>query len=469
VPLPPPKLSYIMSDTITAIATGLVPCGIGVIRVSGDDAFSVAEAIFTARSGAPVSDFNSHTVHYGSLIDLVDGEKIDDVLLTVFRAPGSYTGEDVVEISCHGGLATMRKALEATLRAGARLAEPGEFTKRAFLNGRLDLAQAEAVNDLIRAGTDGAQRIARMQLDGGLSCRVEELEDGLMSVLARIEASIDFPDDVEEPEREAVSESLRETADGIAELIQTFSRGRIYREGIRMVIAGRPNVGKSSLLNALLREARAIVTPVPGTTRDTIEETLSIRGIPIVAIDTAGLRESADAVEQIGVERAEQSLAAADLIHFVFDASEGLTEEDSNLLARMPERPVIVAANKIDLLPVSERKIPAIAAARGAPLVPVSALTGDGLDDLEAAIESLVGGGGITAESVLVSNARHKEALESAAASLDQAIATLQSRAPFDLASVDLMAARAYLGEITGETASEDLVDRIFSEFCIGK
>lgn len=468
MPLPRPKLSYIMSDTITAIATGLAPCGIGVLRVSGDDAFSVAEAIFTVRSGAPVSDFPSHTVHYGLLVDPTSAEEIDHVILTVFRAPGSYTGEDVVEISCHGGLATVRKALEATLRAGARLAEPGEFTKRAFLNGRLDLAQAEAVNDLIRAGTDGAQRIARMQLDGGLSRRVEDLEDGLMSVLARIEASIDFPDDVEEPERQAVLESLRETAGGIAELIQTFSRGRIYREGIRMVIAGRPNVGKSSLLNALLREARAIVTPIPGTTRDTIEETLSIRGIPIVAIDTAGLRESADAVEQIGVERAEQSLAAADLILFVFDAYEGLTEEDSSLLARMPERPVIVAANKIDLLPADEREIPAVAAG-GAPMLQVSATTGEGLDDLEAAIESLVGGGGIATDSVLVSNARHKEALESAAASLDQAIATLKSGEPFDLASVDLMAARAYLGEITGETASEDLVDRIFSEFCIGK
>ena len=455
-------------QTIAAIATPFGTAGIGVIRISGPEALAVASRVLTCKSGADVADLASHTVHLG---DVAAGaaEVVDEALITVFSAPHSYTGEDVVEVSCHGGTVVLRRVLEAALQAGARMAEPGEFTKRAFLNGKLDLAQAEAVNDLIRARTDAAQRVALRQLEGRLSARVRDLTSRLTGMLARIEASIDFPDDVPEPSRAELAGTVRSALSEVNDLLASAERGRVYREGARMVIAGRPNVGKSSLLNALLRESRAIVTPVPGTTRDVIEETINVLGVPIVAADTAGLRETHDEVERIGVERAEVSLETADLVLYVVDLAEGITEEDQHLLKRLLPRPAIVVLNKSDLADqpdpsdVVRRLLPEV------PVVRISALTGYGLADLESGIADLLTGGAVSAESPTVSNLRHKLSLEVAARCLANALETLAGIEALDLTSGDLMAARAALGEITGETATEDILDRIFSEFCVGK
>jgi tRNA modification GTPase len=334
-------------DTITAIATPVGSGGIGVIRVSGTEAVNVASRIFT---GSDPHTFSPNTAHHGTLIYPGTRDDIDDVIFTFFRAPRSYTGEDVIEISCHGGISTVKAALNAVLDAGARLAEPGEFTRRAFLNGKIDLAQAEAVNDLIRSRTDEARKVALRQLDGKLSAGISDINHGILGVIAAVEASIDFPEDVPEPEMEWVRDEVENARGEVDKLIKSFGRGRIYREGLRVVIAGRVNVGKSSLLNALLRHARAIVTPIPGTTRDVIEENLEIQGIPIVAIDTAGLRDTSDPVEKIGVELSHQSIESADLVLLVLDASTELTEEDTALLEKVKNMPVIVVMNKIDLL-----------------------------------------------------------------------------------------------------------------------
>ena len=314
------------------------------------------------------------------------------MVLTVFRSPHSYTGEDVAEFSCHGGIAVLKRALEAVLAAGARLAEPGEFTKRAFLNGKIDLAQAEAVNDLIRARTDGARRVALSQLDGALSGRVGAARDRILGVIAAIEAAVDFPDDVDEPDRAWLEAEIGAARESVEALLRSFNTGRVYREGLRVVIAGRVNVGKSSLLNALLRHARAIVTPIPGTTRDVIEESLEIRGIPIVALDTAGLRATDDPIERIGVELAERSLESADLILLVLDVSEGMRGEDAELTERFREKPAIVVLNKIDLLPEGARglvtKEYVERLGRSLPAVQTCASSGKGIEELEDAIAS---------------------------------------------------------------------------------
>lgn len=469
----PWKANYQMiTDTIAAIATPIGSGGIGVIRISGPGALEAASRTF-GSSSAIIESFATHTAHYGPLHHPQTSQHIDDVVLTVFRAPRSYTGEDVVEISCHGGITTVRAVLEAVLAAGPRLAEPGEFTRRAFFNGKLDLAQAEAVNDLIRAQTDEARKVALRQLDGKLSEQVREAGDRVLGVIAAVEASIDFPDDVPEPETEWIESELGEALSEVDRMLRSFGAGRIFREGLRVVIAGKVNVGKSSLLNALLRHARAIVTPIPGTTRDVIEEGLEIRGIPVVAIDTAGLRDTQDPVERIGVELTQQSLNEADIVLVVFDATDGVREEDIELTARVSDKHVIGVLNKIDLLSGDATDI-AVSEfcdklGRSVPIVRTSASSGQGIDQLEDEIAALAATHGLGSESVMVSNVRHKQALESASSSLRQALDTLSRREPIDLLSVDLQAARNSLGLITGETASEDLLDRIFSEFCIGK
>lgn len=447
------------TDTIAAIATPIGSAGIGVIRVSGSEALGIASKIFSKG----VTELPTHTVHHGTLIDPKTGAAIDDVVLTLFRAPASYTGEDVVEISCHGGIAILKHALSATLDAGARLAEPGEFTKRAFLNGKIDLAQAEAVNDLIRAQTDEARKVALRQLDGALSKRVGEINFRILGVIAAVEAAIDFPDDVPEPEPDWIKSELDGARDDINDLLSSFGRGRVYREGLRLVIAGRVNVGKSSLLNALLRHARAIVTPIPGTTRDVIEESLEINGIPIVAMDTAGLRATEDPVEKIGVERTRESMQSADMVLLVLDATGELSV---SLPGECEGKPAIVVINKVDLVPEDKRK--AISIESHMPVVMTSASTGMGIENLENKIAEIAAAS-TAGESVLVSNTRHQRLLISASESLEQALGTLDRNEPIDLLSVDLTAARNSLGLITGESASEDLLDRIFSEFCIGK
>jgi tRNA modification GTPase len=470
-------MDNLLDDTIAAIATPIGEGGIGIVRISGRNALNVAECMFRTISGVPVSGLPTHTAHYGQAQDPVTHEQIDDGVLTVFRTPRSYTGEDSVEISCHGGVVPVRRVLEAALRGGARLAEPGEFTKRAFLNGRLDLAQAEAVLDIIRARTDEALRLARLQFGGVLSSRIRMLREETLRILAGIEASIDFPEDVGEADPASIAASIRGAISHVASLLDTADRGKIFREGIQTVIAGRTNVGKSSLMNALVRESRAIVTPIPGTTRDVIEESINIRGIPVRTIDTAGVREASDEIEKIGVDRARRSVEQADLVLAVLDAADGFTKEDKALLSGLAGKRFIVVVNKVDLVREADADALAekVCAWVGKKLscevrvAKTAAPSNEGIVELEDAIAETVMAGGISLDGAVVSNVRHRRALEDAKAALDLALQTAESGMPVDCISIDLKAAADSLGLITGETVTDDVIDRIFSEFCIGK
>jgi tRNA modification GTPase len=396
-------------------------------------------------------------------------EKLDECVLTYFAAPRSYTGEDVVELACHGSNLVLAQVLNALIAGGARLAAPGEFTQRAFLNGRLDLAAAEAVIDVIRARTDAALRVATGQLSGRLSREIAELRLALITLLAEIEAAIDFPDDVDPPEDAEVAAraaGVRERAQG---LLRTADAGRLYREGAALVLAGRPNVGKSSLLNALLGEARAIVTEIPGTTRDVIEESLSLRGIPVRAIDTAGLRETEDTVEALGVERTRAQLAAADLVVWLLEAPSGLTPEDERIARELAGRRVVVVCNKIDQGDAVDPAAVAALLGDAIPVLPISALTGEGLEQLQDTLAETLLGGDLAPESVWVSNSRHQARLLAAVESLDLAVEAAE--AGFDQAAIalDLKLAAETLGEITGETVTEETISQIFARFCVGK
>lgn len=440
------------------------------MRVSGPAAFPIADILF---AGPPYfkPPHHGHSMHVGYVIDPKLGEKVDHCVLLCFRSPHSYTGEDVVELSCHGGAVTLRRVLSLALQSGARMAEPGEFTMRAFLNGRLDLSQAEAVCDLIRARTEAAQRIAVAQLDGRLSREICSIRDELMGVLAAIEASIDFSDEIGELDVAAALKRMRAASDRIERLIQSAQYGRVYREGARVVIVGRPNVGKSSLLNALLGADRAIVTPIAGTTRDVIEEGANIEGIPLVAIDTAGLRETSDPVEVIGVKRAEETLRSSSLALFVLDASSGFMEADHYIAKRLSDIKAIWVANKIDRLDAERHSETVSEIASKDPaktVIAVSATTGEGLDDLQRAIVRQLTGSALT-EQTVVNNLRHEEALRQALGSLKQAIKTAESSMPSDFISIDVRGALDALGLVTGDTATEDLIHRIFQDFCIGK
>lgn len=450
-------------DTICALATPPGTGGLGVIRLSGPSAFAIADAVTVSPRNTPSASYAGHTLHRAKVMD-TGGETIDDVLLAVFHAPRSYTGEDVVEVSAHGGPVPLRRILARLLDCGARLARPGEFTQRAFLHGKMDLAQAEAVGDIIAAQTDEAHRLAQRQGEGRLSRQVAQIRDIILGVLARIEASIDFPEDVGELDTSFCENELCRADTQIATLLQTADRGILYRQGLKVVLAGRPNVGKSSLLNALLRAARAIVTPIPGTTRDVIEETLNLRGIPIRALDTAGLRETEDLVERLGVERTRESLAGADFVLLVLDATVGETPEDAALRAELATRPHLVVWNKWDLV--------APPAPNNGGAIPVSAATGWNIEALEDAIaEAVLGGQAAPSESeaAVVTHARHRHALEAARASLTEARGTLAAGLPADFVAIDVRGALTALGEITGETATEDVIAEIFSRFCIGK
>ncbi|HIE50611.1 MAG TPA: tRNA uridine-5-carboxymethylaminomethyl(34) synthesis GTPase MnmE [Armatimonadetes bacterium] len=452
-------------DTIVAISTPPGRGAMGIIRLSGPQATAVADALFRGR-GRP-SEFPSHTVHFGRL---VDGEEVvDEVLLTVFRAPHSYTGEDVVEISCHGSPVVLRRVLYLAVRQGARLAEPGEFTKRAFLNGKMDLAQAEAVMDVVCAQTELSARAAMSQLEGHLSRRVEELRQQLIDFLAHLEAALDFTDEdieiISPTEQRQRAEAL---LGELRRLAASAEKGKVLREGVTTVIAGRPNVGKSSLMNLLLREDRVIVTPVPGTTRDVVEDLVNIRGLPLRLLDTAGLRPTEDLVEREGVSRTQTWLERADLVLLVLDRSEPLQAEDRLALTAVAGRPTVVVLNKSDLPPRLEtqevaRRLPQ------APQVLLSALTGAGLSELEAAIERLVWEGGVEPGDVLVTNVRHQRALEEAAEYMERVLETLAVGYSEELVAVDLRGALRCVGEIVGETLTEDIIHRIFSTFCIGK
>jgi tRNA modification GTPase len=437
-----------------------------VIRISGKQALAVADKIFQPAGKNPQksSAATTHTIHYGQIVRR--GEAVDEVLLAVLRAPRTFTREDTVEISCHGGILPAKLVLDSILENGARLAEPGEFTRRAFLNGRLDLTQAEAVADLIHSRTELALAAANEQLAGKLSQRINQLRDDMMKTLAHVEAHIDFPDEDIAPETRA--QLVRRLENGVAfmdELLRTANEGQILRRGIRAAIVGRPNAGKSSLLNQLLGHDRAIVSHIPGTTRDTIEETASIRGLPVVFIDTAGLREALDEIEVEGVRRSRESLARAELILHVLDASEPLTGADENYLAEFAGKKRILVRNKTDL-PV-KLNLPETVSA---PVVDVCCLSGQGLEALKDAVKNLVWAGKIEAGMLQVMiNSRHQEALGRAREATLRTIEALRADLSLELVALDLHIAVNAVGEIVGKTATEDLLDSIFSQFCIGK
>ncbi|MBI5774798.1 MAG: tRNA uridine-5-carboxymethylaminomethyl(34) synthesis GTPase MnmE [Verrucomicrobia bacterium] len=455
-----------LDDTIAAIATPLGEGGLAVIRLSGPQALAVADQCFlpAGKTAPKPSTATSHTLHYGKIHHA--GRAVDEVMLAVMRAPRSFTREHVVEISCHGGLLAARAVLEAALASGARLAEPGEFTKRAFLNGRLDLAQAEAVADLIHARTELALAAAGEQLAGKLSQRIHQLRDDLMRTLAHVEAHIDFPDeDIAPDTRGQLIDRLEQAVTFMEELLRTAREGQILRRGIRAAIVGRPNAGKSSLLNQLLGHDRAIVSPVAGTTRDTIEETADIRGLPVIFVDTAGLRESADDIEREGVRRSHEALARADLILHVLDAAAPLTAADENYFAQFSGKKRILVLNKMDL----PRKL-ALPAETKSPAVEVCCLTRQGIEALKDALKELVWAGEIRAEMLQVMiNARHQDALQRARHATIQTVGALRDNLTLEIAAMELRIAANAAGEIVGATSTEDLLDSIFSQFCLGK
>lgn len=450
--------------TIAGIATSASLSSISVIRLSGEAALASTSEVFRGLNGRPLLDIRPFSIRYGHILDEAD-RIIDEVLVSYFRGPKSYTGEDVVEISCHGGPLPVRRILERILAQGVRLAQPGEFTKRAFLNGRIDLSQAEAVVDIIESRTDAALRAANDQSRGKLSRRIRELRTQLMDVMARIEVTLDFPDDeLDRASDQRLAEALEEIRLQVDLLLASAETGKLLREGLKVVIAGKPNVGKSSLLNALLEEQRAIVTEIPGTTRDLIEEYINLEGIPLRLTDTAGIRETTDIVEALGVERSRQSMTEADLVILVLDLSRHLSSEDLELLDATQGRRRIILLNKEDLPKVAD-----IPAAILEEATIISALNNYGLDQLRERIREMSLKDSAGFDETLVTAARHKEALHQAEQSLREAVEAIHQAVPMDLVTIDVHAAWSALGEIIGDTLQDDLVDRIFSGFCIGK
>ena len=457
-------------DTIAAISTPPGEGGIGIVRISGEEAFEIADKVYKLGS-KKLSNQETHTIHYGGIVDPKTTEQIDEVMVTVMREPKTYTREDVIEINCHGGVMAVNKVLQVVLASGARLAEPGEFTKRAFLNGRIDLSQAEAVMDVIRAKTDKAMHMAINQLDGNLSNLITRLRQDILETLAQVEVNIDYPeyDDVEEMTSQLLIEKATTVKAHVNELLQTASQGKILRDGLTTAIIGRPNVGKSSLLNVLLKEEKAIVTDVPGTTRDVIEDFVSVKGVPLRLIDTAGIRETEDIVEKIGVERSRKALSEAELILLVFNQSEPLSEEDELLIQATNDQKRIVILNKIDLgTKLDRNKLETLISGDG--VVETSIVTAEGLDELEQHIADLFFSGQ-TAErdATYVSNVRHIALLEEAEESLANVIEGIEAGMPVDLVQMDMTHAWDLLGEITGESVQDELITQLFSQFCLGK
>lgn len=452
-------------ETIAAISTMVGESGVSIIKVSGDRAKEYVAGIFRPKSGGDFMTTKPWRIQYGHIVDLETEEPVDEVLVSFFQAPKSFTAEDVVEISCHGGRVATESVLQQVFRAGARPAEPGEFTKRAFLNGRIDLSQAEAVIDIINAKTDLAMKSAMQQSEGRLSREIADLRRELLDILAFIEVTVDFPEeDLEETTGAKVSLRLEELMARVHELLRTAGEGKILREGLKLAIIGKPNVGKSSLLNALLMENRAIVTDIPGTTRDVIEEYLNIDGIPIRITDTAGIRETEDLVERLGVDRSRSIIDEADLIVLVLDRSRPLDEEDKDIIRYIGDRKRITLLNKTDLqevLVINQEEV--------GDTIHISAINGFGIEALKRKIKTLFFHGALEIQDAMVTNRRHKEALMRSSAKMAEAKEAVDSGISLDLASIDISAAWNYFGEITGDTLSEDLVDKIFSDFCIGK
>ncbi|PPA68474.1 tRNA uridine-5-carboxymethylaminomethyl(34) synthesis GTPase MnmE [Jeotgalibacillus proteolyticus] len=458
-------------DTIAAISTPMGEGAIAIVRLSGDEAFAIADRVFRGMGGKQLESVPSHTIHYGHIVEPSTSAVVEEVMVSVMKGPKTFTREDVIEINCHGGLVTVNQVLQLLLKQGARLAEPGEFTKRAFLNGRIDLSQAEAVMDLIRAKTDRAMSVAMGQMEGRLSKLVQSLRQEILEILAQVEVNIDYPeyDDVEEMTLSMMTEKSAYVRSELQKLLRTSEQGKILRDGLSTVIIGRPNVGKSSLLNSLVHENKAIVTDVPGTTRDVIEEYVNVRGVPLKLVDTAGIRETEDIVERIGVERSRKVLKEADLILLVLNHAEELSEEDRRLFEAVKGMDFIVIVNKTDLpqsLNIDEVK----ELAAHHPLVATSLLKEQGVDELEEAIASLFFAGSLDAkDSTYVSNSRHIALLHQALQTIEEAIGGAEMGTPVDMVQIDLRRTWEILGEIIGDTVQESLIDQLFSQFCLGK
>ena len=457
-----------MDETIAAIATAYGEGGIGIVRISGEKALPILEEIF--EFAGEHNEIISRRMSYGRIVDREEGRLIDECMAVYMKAPRTYTTEDIVEINCHGSMISLKNTLDLVLKKGARLAEPGEFTKRAFLNGRIDLSQAEAVMDLISARTDRSFDIAASQLEGQLSLRIRKIRSALLDLLVNITVNLDYPDeDIEELTLQSVGDEVSLIGDMIEKLMATADSGRMIREGLRVVITGRPNVGKSSLMNGLLRENRAIVTNVPGTTRDTIEEAMNLRGIPVYLVDTAGIHDTEDQVEKLGIERSKDAFNQADLIILVLDSSDDLTEDDLLLLEHIGNRRCLVLLNKQD---IGNRIDAALIRSRlpQCDLIETAVTDGRGLTEVEDRIEALVMGGELKQESsVMVNNVRHIDLLRQALEDLRRAEQMAAASEPLDLIEVDVRSAYDALGEIIGETVSDTVLDEVFSRFCLGK
>ncbi|HGX3056435.1 TPA: tRNA uridine-5-carboxymethylaminomethyl(34) synthesis GTPase MnmE [Staphylococcus aureus] len=456
-------------DTITSISTPMGEGAIGIVRLSGPQAVEIADTLYKGKH--LLNDVPSHTINYGHIIDPESKEVVEEVMVSVLRAPKTFTREDIIEINCHGGILTINRVLELTMTYGARMAEPGEFTKRAFLNGRIDLSQAEAVMDFIRSKTDRASKVAMNQIEGRLSDLIKKQRQSILEILAQVEVNIDYPeyDDVEDATTEFLLEQSKEIKQEINRLLDTGAQGKIMREGLSTVIVGKPNVGKSSMLNNLIQDNKAIVTEVAGTTRDVLEEYVNVRGVPLRLVDTAGIRETEDIVEKIGVERSRKALSQADLILFVLNNNEALTQEDYTLYEVVKNEDVIVIVNKMDLeqnIDINEVKD----MIGDTPLIQTSMLKQEGIDELEIQIRDLFFGGEVQNQDMTyVSNSRHISLLKQARQTIQDAIDAAESGVPMDMVQIDLTRTWEILGEIIGETASDELIDQLFSQFCLGK
>ncbi|HBO84345.1 MAG TPA: tRNA uridine-5-carboxymethylaminomethyl(34) synthesis GTPase MnmE [Deltaproteobacteria bacterium] len=462
--------SFKSADTITAIATPSGEGGIGIVRISGSQSIKISAELFKPKK--PVKEFKSHCLYYGTIINPLNNSPIDDGLLTIMKSPHSYTGEDIVEIHCHGGSLILQRVLETVLKCGARIAEPGEFTKRAFLNNKMDLAQAEAVIDIIRAKTDLALEAARKHLSGRLSEKINAAKEDLVNLLCHIEAELDFPDeeDIGSLSNIGINSRIENSIAAINNFLSTYEEGKILLNGLKAIIIGRANVGKSSLLNILLKEERAVVTPMPGTTRDIIEEVINIKGIPVRLMDTAGLRETKDAVEEIGIRFTMERLKKAQLVLFVVDAAQDDISEDLKLFEKVETgKKIIMVFNKMDIADkYSMDKLTKSFAGRS--IVKISARKGNGIDELRNAIYlSAVGQSAGDVQDVIITNARHKKSLDKALDNLKSAQDAIKNDLSREFLACEIKGAIDCLGEIIGETTSDDILERIFSQFCIGK
>lgn len=456
-------------DTITSISTPMGEGAIGIVRLSGSDAIPIVDQLYKGKHR--LEDVDSHTINYGHIIDPETQEVVEEVMVSVLRAPKTFTREDIVEINCHGGILTINRVLELTMTHGARMAEPGEYTKRAFLNGRIDLSQAEAVMDFIRSKTDRASKVAMNQLEGRLSDMIKRQRQSILEILAQVEVNIDYPEyyDAGDATTEYLLEKSKEIQTQLDQLLQTSTQGKIMREGLSTVIVGKPNVGKSSMLNNLIQDNKAIVTEVAGTTRDTLEEYVNVRGVPLRLVDTAGIRDTEDIVERIGVERSRKALSDADLILFVLNYNEPLSEEDRQLYEVIKNEDAIVIVNKMDLeqhLDLDEVR----EMVGELPLIETSMLKQEGIDELEMQIRDLFFGGEVQNQDMTyLSNSRHISLIKQASNAIQDAIDAAEAGVPMDMVQIDLTRTWEILGEVIGESASDELIDQLFSQFCLGK